>query len=55
MVLVIKKGSKSQAINLTLNKIKTPSKLFDAKKYCGILKLSKDPLEIQNQMRDEWE
>lgn len=55
MVLVIKKGSKSHTINLTLNKIKSPSKEFNAQKYCGMLKLRKDPMEIQNQMRDEWE
>lgn len=55
MVLVIKKGSKSRTINLTLNKIKSPSKVFDAQKYCGALKLTKEPLEIQNQWRDEWE
>lgn len=55
MVLVIKKGSKSRTINLTLNKIKSPSKEFNAQKYCGILKIHKDPMEIQSQMRDEWE
>lgn len=55
MVLVIKKGSKSQTINNTLKKIKSPIKEFNSKKYCGILELSKDPIQIQNQMRDEWE
>ena len=30
-------------------------KKFDAYKYCGIISLPADALQIQKQMRDEWE
>ena len=30
-------------------------KLFNAKKYNGIIKLKEDPLEIQKKLRNEWE
>ncbi|MDX1958987.1 MAG: hypothetical protein SFU98_10465 [Leptospiraceae bacterium] len=29
-------------------------KLLNASKYCGILKLSEDPILIQKRLRDEW-
>ena len=28
---------------------------FDAKKYLGTIKFDRDPMDIQNEMRDEWE
>ncbi|MFP9097443.1 hypothetical protein ACLI09_00185 [Flavobacterium sp. RHBU_24] len=28
---------------------------FDAKAFLGTVKFDKDPLEIQKEMRDEWE
>jgi hypothetical protein len=28
---------------------------FDAYKYCGVIKLTEDPLEFQKRIRDEWE
>jgi hypothetical protein len=27
----------------------------DTKKYCGVIRLREDPLEMQQKMRDEWE
>lgn len=54
MVTVIKKGSDRKEIENAFSKIKSRKK-FDAYKYCGTLKLKKDPLEIQKSMRDEWE
>jgi hypothetical protein len=27
---------------------------FDLNKYAGVIKLTQDPLEYQQQMRDEW-
>lgn len=27
----------------------------DTLKYCGVIKLKKDPLAIQKRLRDEWE
>ena len=28
---------------------------LDIKKYCGVLKLTEDPMVIQKRLRDEWE
>ena len=28
---------------------------FDAKKYLGTIKFDSDPMDIQNEMRDEWQ
>ena len=28
---------------------------IDLKKYCGVIKLTEDPLEFQKRIRDEWE
>ena len=30
------------------------TKVVNTLKYCGIIKLEKDPLVIQKEMRDEW-
>ena len=27
---------------------------IDAYKYCGVISLNKDPLDIQSMLRDEW-
>jgi len=32
-----------------------PNKKFDAFKFCGALKVTEDPQEIQQQLRNEWE
>jgi hypothetical protein len=29
-------------------------KKFDAKKFCGVLKVDEDALDIQKRLRDEW-
>jgi len=31
-----------------------PEKVFDAFKFCGALRVSEDPREIQQRLRDEW-
>jgi len=33
---------------------KTLKKKFDAKKFCGVLKVDEDALTIQKRLRDEW-
>ena len=53
MVTIIRKGTAKSKILQLLNKIKT-RKGIDAYKYCGVIKLKNDPLQIQKQMRDEW-
>ncbi len=56
MITEIKQGSNPAEINKILRKIASmkPKKGIDAKKYCGILKLSEHPLVMQKTMRDEW-
>jgi len=48
------KKSKRKNIFRIFNKA-VSSKGVDTKKYCGVIKLTKDPLTIQKQLRDEWE
>lgn len=53
MVTVIKEGSKGSSIQKLLNSIKS-KKGLRAKKHSGVLKLKKNPLTIQKEMRNEW-
>ena len=53
MVLVLKKGATKKEM-LTLEKKLEKPRGIDTRKYCGVIKLKNDPLEIQKQMRDEW-
>lgn len=54
MVLVLKKGaSKKQMVSLE-KKIKN-KKGVEVLKYCGTIKLKKDALIIQNNLRNEWQ
>lgn len=47
--------SKSRGNKKAATKPEPPRKLFDAKKWCGILpELAGDSLKIQRKMRDEW-
>lgn len=53
MVTIIKGSSSKEELNKQLKKaLKT--KGVDTKKYCGVLTLKEDPIEIQKRMRDEW-
>ena len=55
MVTVIKKGtSRSKIRQLLTNMKKRSRKGFEAHKFCGILQLNKDAVEIQKRLRDEW-
>lgn len=55
MTTVIKKGSSIRTINKVLAKLLAKQdKGFDAKKFCGALKLKKDALLIQKDLRNEW-
>lgn len=53
MVVVIKTKNNVNRIRERLSKQKM--KKFDALKFCGILKLEEDPLELQKRWRSEWE
>ena len=54
MTVVIKKSSDLKSIEKILAKLPPPGN-FNAIKFCGILKLSKSPLDIQKMLRDEWQ
>jgi len=54
MVTIIKKGTNKKDLEKAFSNLKSKKK-FDAYKYCGTIKLNRDPLEIQERMRDEWE
>ncbi len=54
MILVLKKGTTKKEMDKISAKFQV-AKGVDTKKYCGVIKLSEDPLEIQKKMRDEWE
>jgi len=56
MVTVLKYGSKKEAIKRLLDRLsqQTESKGIEAYKYCGVLNLEVDPMDIQSKLRDEW-
>ena len=56
MVTVLKYGSKKETIKRLLDRLnqQTESGGIDAYKYCGILNLQVDPMDIQTELRDEW-
>ena len=56
MVLVLKKGASKKEIEAIRKKLdRLPAKGVNTKKYCGVLKLKEDPLDIQKKMRNEWQ
>lgn len=59
MVVTITSRSSQQEIAAALHKLHKgrstgTKKLFDAHKYCGVIKLKEDPLVTQKRLRDEW-
>ena len=56
MVLIIKKGASEESIKKIVAKLKNrkSKKGFPSHKYCGILKIKEDALDIQKRLRDEW-
>ena len=57
MVTVLKRGTTKRQIALVMKKIVESVKTrgFNARLYCGKLKLKNDPFLIQKGLRDEWE
>jgi hypothetical protein len=57
MVLVLKKGATKKEMDLINEKLENGAhhRKLDAKKYCGVIKLTEDPLAIQKMLRNEWE
>lgn len=54
MSTIIKKKSTKKEISEKFEKA-IRSKGVDTRKYCGVIRLSKDPLAIQKELRNEWE
>ncbi len=54
MTVVIKRFADKASIRKLLGTIPKISK-FDSQKFCGVLKLKRSPLDIQREMRDEWQ
>jgi len=55
MVTIIKQGSKKDSITKLLNRLSNKSgKGIDTRKYSGLIRLKKDPLNIQIELRNEW-
>jgi hypothetical protein len=54
MATVIKKKLSRKEISKKFNKAISLHGV-DTHKYCGVIKISKDPLAIQKELRDEWE
>ncbi len=56
MIITIKRGTTKTNIRHLLDRIRKAKKgkEMDAKKYCGVVSLNIDPLEVQKSLRDEW-
>lgn len=54
MAIIIKRKSGKKNISKLLKKAMA-SKGVNTRKYCGVIKLTRDPLTIQKGLRDEWE
>jgi hypothetical protein len=58
MVTIIKKGTSREKIKSLMklrSKRKPTRRKIDLHKYCGVIKLKEDPLELQKKWRDELE
>ena len=51
---IIKKKSKRTEISRQFEKA-IAKQGVDTKKYCGVIRLTEDPRQIQKKLRDEWE
>ena len=57
MTIVLSKKIEKKEFIKILESItsKKDSKVVNTLKHCGVIKLKKDALTIQNEMRNEWE
>ena len=57
MTVIIKKNIDKKEFEKILTAFKNNKKVkgVDTSKHCGSIKLAKDPLTIQKEMRNEWE
>lgn len=54
MVHILKKGATKQDMQDIDKKLQKKTGV-NTKKYCGTIHLKQDPLDIQKQLRDEWQ
>ena len=54
LVTIIKKRTKNEKIKEVLSSLNYKEKLLNAAKYSGKIKLKKNPLALQKQLRNEW-
>jgi hypothetical protein len=56
MTTIIRKNAKPSEVKKLMIRIKRkPKKPFNPKQYLGVLKVSKDPLELQKEWRRDWD
>ncbi len=57
MVTVLKQGTTKKQIKDLLKHLlsKQENKGLDAHRFCGVIKLKKDAVKIQKELRNEWE
>jgi len=57
MIFVLKKGASESEIEQANEKFRLfrQGRNIEPEKFCGLIKLGNDPLQIQKQLRDEWE
>jgi hypothetical protein len=53
MVTIIKNSISKKLLQNRVSRIKLRRRL-NAYKYCGVMKICKNPVSIQNEMRNEW-
>jgi hypothetical protein len=56
MVTIINKGTQRDQLKAIFEKLRKKRLLSqrDLSKYCGVLSLNEDPLELQKKWRDDW-
>ena len=54
MVLVLKKGANKKQMQSIENKLLKKAGV-NTKKFCGVISLKENPLDIQKQIRNEWQ
>ena len=54
MIILLKRGSDQEQLAEITRKLKTKQRKNNLKRWCGIVRLKKNPITIQKEMRDEW-
>jgi hypothetical protein len=55
MTVIIDKKTNKRSFEKLLKKINSNSSGLNTKKYCGSITLKESPLEIQKNIRSEWD